>query len=421
MKKVLYIILFSILISSVSAEILNEKTFSSLGFESLVTESQTCIEWQFRESHDLNYAIYPVLSVHAKFYPIVSNEAMVRVLLNGELIGDYTANEFLGERMRVDLPWENITGINTIKICPKPSNVTTKIEILNDSTLSYLLKPDFSKDDSFQESLIGAAPLLLEETTVRVVLRNYGSKDAEINLLWRKDSLEGETPEIALVKGDVELDTVIPKCAERNGGSKCIVPGEGRFDYVIKPLRIGEMRLLPAVATFYNDFNEEISLETNRPEFTVKEPEIKIEAFFTNKSGVLKAGEETEIGVSIKNTGKNTLNNIDIYVNGGKINSNNVEINNAELIMIFGENKFHIDSIAPDSVKSFRFKMTGETPGIYSMVCNVIYEDYDSVETDCAPFTIEFQGDEINPAIIGGGALLILALVVFVYIWTRKG
>ncbi len=407
MKKVLYIIAFALLLSSASAEILGEKTFSSLGFESLVTESQKCIEWQFRENHDLNHAIYPVLSVHAKFYPITSDDAMVRVLLNGELVGDYAADEFLGERIRVDLPWEYMAEINAVKICPKPSNVTTKIEILNDSTLSYLLKPDFSMEDSFQESLIGETPMLREESTVRVVLRNYGSEDAEISLLWRKESLEGETPEIALVKGDVELDTVIPKCAERSEIGRCLVPGEGRFDYVIKPLRTIEMRLLPAVATFYNDFDEEIVLETNRPEFTVTEPEIKIEAFFINKSGVLKAGEEALIELSVKNNGKNILRNIEADLITGDLK-------------IIGEGKFQISSLGSDVVESFSFKTTAETPGVYSLNCKLNYEDYNAVESSCVPLEIEFQGDEINPAIIGGGALLIIALIVFIYIWTRR-
>ena len=90
------------------------------------------------------------------------------------------------------------------------------------------------------------------------------------------------------------------------------------------------------------------------------------------------------IELSVKNIGKNTLRNIEIRVGGEesfKITESNgppEAFKDVEITTFFGkpkiigEDTFHINSIEPDSIKSFSFKITARDD-FFVNLCHVFF------------------------------------------------
>lgn len=414
MKKTrIYITFFVLLLfaQSIMATTLSEIKLSDLGqtgFETTEPNARHCFETQFFPTTDLNSEVYSIVSVHAEFLPKVSKKSIIDVFLNEEKIGSISSQDFHQGWGRFNVPPEKTFLENVLKICGTTSFETTKIRVLTDSRIGYYLEPDFSRNNSFLLSLSQEKPNFLEEFSVKGTLKNYGSRDALVIVKYRKDSLEKETPETELVKGELQEEKIVPACQKRSADTTCIEPGETEFEYFLRPKVIGPITLLPSIAEYQNPFGETVVLESDRPTIRIVEPEIKIKPFLQAQKAQLLTGEKVNLKLIITNEGQNPIYNIQLKMLPGKLG------------ILQGSTEETIESIEPKQTILREFALSSIEAGEFDVSCEINYTDYNAVKSTCQTLTIGYSDPALDATILGAGVLTVISVLIYVYLQLKK-
>lgn len=404
--RLVFVLSILTLCSTGFAETINETVLANAGFEDFVVEGQNtekCREIQFISTAPSNTDAFAVFSANVEFLPVASTESSISVYFNGLKLSELKADKFKASFARVELPKSKTLETNKIKVCLKTSYSTTKIVLKKESTVGDYLKPDFSEKDSFKLAIEPYSPKLFEEFKVTATLKNSGSEDAVVTLKYRKDHLENETPETSLVKGKTIIEGMkVEKCKQRAQDGKCLLPGTASFEYYLRPKISGTITLLPAVAEFENIFGEQVVLESNRPDITITEPEVKIRSFISVPKKEYVAGEKATLLLIMSNDSYTPA----LSVTGKIEPSSNLGA---------AEQVFLLDSIEGKETVEKEFTLTSAQPGVYEVDCSVIVGDGSALP--CEKATIEFKEPGLSPQIAGGIVLLLIGAAVYGYIF----
>ncbi|MFH1225218.1 MAG: hypothetical protein V1676_05440 [Candidatus Diapherotrites archaeon] len=392
---------------------LKENGLDSLGYSDFIVsgaDRNVCTEYAFIKPADLNRMAYPVLSIHAQFSPVESAGADISVYLNNDenAVAVVRADKFTNGWARFDLPWELLEEKNTAKVCARTSYTTTEIKVLKDSLLGYYFKPDFGRVGAFTKMIVPKTPKPGQEFEVRVRLFNYGSEGAKAELKYVRNALEDRLPELMFVKGDTGFSGEIGPCVTRSEDANCIVPAEAGFGYLVRAKKPQQMTLLPAILRYENVFGETVERESNRQTITVVQPEIRVRAFLLVDGDAQKAGAASKATLGVKNEGIDTLYNISAVVLP------------QQGLQVEGNGRAAISSIAPGETKYTDFSLTAGQAGNYGLGCRLGYLDYNAVETECSTANVIYEAVGIDPALIGAGVLLLVAIGVYAYFVRKK-
>lgn len=392
---------------------LRENSLGALGYSDFIVsgaDRNVCTEYAFVKPADMNRMAYPVLSIHAQFAPVESGGADVSVYLNNDenAVSVMRADKFTNGWARFNLPWELLEEKNTVKVCARTSFTTTEIKVLKDSVLGYYMKPDFERKGAFTKMIEVKTPKPGQVFEIKMRLFNYGSEGAKVKMLYRRSVLEERLPELVFVKGDTTFEATIPPCISRDADANCIVPSEVGFSYFAMAKKAEQMTLLPAILNYENVFGENVEQESNRQTITVVQPEIRVKAFLLVEGNAQKVGEAGKATLGVKNEGIDTLYNISAVVLP------------QQGLQIEGNGRAAISSIAPGETKYVDFSLGAGQAGSYGLGCRLSYLDYNAVETECSTANVIYEAAGIDPALIGAGVLLLVAIGVYAYFVRKK-
>ncbi len=411
LEKFFFVYFALFLTGTVFAATISETTFAGLGHQGFVLEAPKdtgCFDVPFAENIDSNYEVYGVISIHADFSPIASKKSVVDVFLNNEKIGSVKSIDFANGFARYNTPQGKILEENDLRICAASSFETTKIEILSDSKIGYYLKPDFEKPEAFELHVNEPSPRVLEEFTVTATLRNFGSEPANVLLKYRKDSLEKETPETELLKGQTQVTGVIPACKIRAADASCTQPGEVEFNYQLRPKLVGPISLLPSTVEFENPFGEIVLVESDRPTIWIVEPEIKIKPFISVEKEQFISGEKANARLLITNEGHNPLYNLYVRLDSGS------------LAMLKGTPAETIEIILPNETISREFMLSTVDRGTFGLGCSIDYLDYNVMQSRCENVALEFKNPSIDITIAAAFVLVLISVGIYAYLHFKK-
>lgn len=401
-----------LLISSASAEVVVENTFTELGYTGFEVEGKVeeeCASYFFDnpliEDTPAYNLQYTVVSLHARFLPVEDKYAEVKVILNGDVnAAELGPSAFLDGWARIELPKEKLRERNSLRVCAKTTIDTNKIEILGNSIIGRYRKLDFPKEAGFGVHVSNREPSVNERFVVTVTLRNYGSEPADVKMRYRRQSLDERTSEFEIVSGDTSWEGTIGACEVRDENAFCKRPATVRFEYVAKIARAVQFTMLPAIVEYKNVFGEPVLRESNRVVFDVQVPEISVNPFFSTGEEKLTVGEINKLKLIVKNQGQDRLENIDVFLEPDSG------------LIVFGEEKKQIATIMPGEVVQFDVNVTAETAGEFNIGCKLQYLDYNVVESDCRELELEFEQMSVDIMVIGGVVLVLIGVLVYAYI-----
>lgn len=412
MRYLLFAIGVLAMLGFVHGAVIVETAFSELGYEDFRLEGADkygCADFAFSGGSDTNWEEYAAVSLHAEFLPVGEGVA-VEVYLNdmNKAVRELHGGDFTGGWARLTLPGELLAEENSLRVCCRSSYTTTRINLLKDSKVGYYLMPDFSRPGAFTKTISVEKPKVAESFSVIIKLRNYGSEAADVELLYRRATLEDKLPRLMFLHGKTSMKGTVPACIERDANTNCILPGEIGFEYAAKAEVAERMTLLPAIVLYATIFGESVEQESNRQTINVVQPEIKIKAFLLAEKELLGLGEADGMSLAVKNEGSDTLYNIMV----GLETAQGLEVN--------GMPQQRISVINPGETKYLDFSVTSGKQGMYGAGCKITYLDYNVRETACDPINVRYEGFSIDPVLIYGAVLLAVGLGVYVYFVSRK-
>src|SRR3989344_876270 len=365
----LFLGLFLAITASAAAEALSEQSLSQANFQGLTVEGankQECESASFlKNSFIEQQGVFTIFSIHAEFLPVNEGEAGISAFINDseEALAELKPKDFKNNWARVQIPKENLSEKNTLKVCAKTSNSITTVKVLEDSKIGYYKMPVLTVEKTVSDS----RPIVGKEVKVTVKAKNIGSAEAKASVKYW--SIEEEIAQIT--KGDVEFEGIIK-------------PGEAvELNYYVKPKYALQMDLASAWADFENVFGETERVYSNRPTLYVQEPEFKIMAFLsTQEQTALKPGEQAEITLTLRNQAKAAIENVSISFQ------------------------------APESVTLSKEKIEGVTKtinlsatslfeeGSFQIGCKASYNDPALASSECNKLVLEFEEPKASQAFV---------------------
>jgi len=363
-----------------------------------------CTRYDFVYSQDLNAGLFPIFSLQAEFSPNLESDASIIVFFNSdESMVELKSTDFSNKVARIRIPREKITENNNLRVCGSTSFSVNSIKISPESTFGVYSAPFFPEETGFMLELETYQPIVGIPFKIDAVAKNYGSKDAEVSLSYRRDELEESLQEITILAGDTSNKGVAPKCQERNEAEECVVPGEYRISYNAVANKAVPMTLLPAQLSFTNIFGEEEKLQSDRPSIEAVQQEHRLSAqIFTDKDNP-KIGEAIPLKIKIKNTSTARVNNISIMLESG--------------LEVIGKESEMLPFLDAGQSTELTFNAKGINKGEYALGCTVAYEDK---ILECAQTTVLLESEELSTEILIGIGFALIALAVFAYYYFKK-
>ena len=405
MKRLLLIILIFFGYITYAAPV-EEFSFSEQGYTDFYineADSFDCTRYDFIYENDLNSGLFPIISLKVNFSPQSSGEATTTVYFNNdEPIAELKSSDFLNGVARISIPISDIRENNNLRVCGKTSFSINSIKISADSTFGVYSNSFFPEEDGFELELETYQPIVGVPFKVDAIVRNYGSEDVEVELTYRKEELEENTPEVTVLSGDTTNSGLVPKCEERENGA-CIVPGIYKISYVMVANRAVPLTLLPAQMSYTNIFGEEVHLQTNRPhiEAFIAPHQLTSQTFLDNDNPF--TGETIPVRILIRNISTSRVVQTVITLKTG--------------LEIIGEEFRVIDSLESGQTSEVVFNVKGITQGDYNLGCNITYNDK---TLECTKTSVSLKTNSIGDEVLIGLAFILLALAVFAYYHFKK-
>ncbi|HIH33015.1 MAG: hypothetical protein J4478_03090 [Candidatus Diapherotrites archaeon] len=388
----LFLGLFLAITASAAAEALSEQSLSQANFQGLTVEGankQECESASFlKNSFIEQQGVFTIFSIHAEFLPVNEGEAGISAFINDseEALAELKPKDFKNNWARVQIPKENLSEKNTLKVCAKTSNSITTVKVLEDSKIGYYKMPVLTVEKTVSDS----RPIVGKEVKVTVKAKNIGSAEAKASVKYW--SIEEEIAQIT--KGDVEFEGIIK-------------PGEAvELNYYVKPKYALQMDLASAWADFENVFGETERVYSNRPTLYVQEPEFKIMAFLsTQEQTALKPGEQAEITLTLRNQAQAAIENVSISFQ-------------APESVILSKEKIEGLNFQAGETKTINLSATslfGE--GSFQIGCKVAYNDPALASSECNKLVLEFEKPKASQAFVAALALVVIGAIVYAFVY----
>ena len=352
-----------------------------------------CTELNFSIPEDVDLddpSNIPILKVQAD---LLMENWFSESYLNDELIkrNGFKCKENECEQYFYLLDFEDfLEQNNTLKIC----TYNHLASIHNDYELgfyeaAYFPKEKFIKEVEKTELLIG------DELEITITLENVGSKNIEVEIKHKKPVVEEyiEITSFNVLKGDSDWKGVVEA-----GRTKTLT-------YTIKPTIAAHFTLPAAFATFENEFGGTIELVSNYPEITVRSPEKKVSAYIFRESEFKKVGERARIRAIIKNNGTDTIPDVKLVLNFP-----------SELGLV-GEKEIFIGALRGNEVVYFDYEIVSTQEGEFNIGCSIKSGDE---SFKCEGATIKFEEEKVDLVVVGAFLLLIVAVVIYAYIFFER-
>ena len=402
---VLFAIAFVLLFSFASAETIFERTFAEMGYESVVVstpKTEKCSDFSvvFPQEQLSDEKAFAVVSINAEFLPVLSDDANISVSFNGSLLAAADSTSLYCPTscfLRLDIDGRKILSENSLRVCVRSSDSTPKAVISNDSKIGVYYAPRF-RGENFVKSTAKGSYVLGETAKVSVSLTNSGSESAFVELKRIRP--------VAKQAKDYKTFDVLDGESEWKG---FINAGETKtISYSVKPTEALTMTLPPAIAYYKNGFGDEISVVSNAPTFSVREPEKKLSSIVVISDSRVSLDESAKLDVLVKNNGSDALYGLSFALDLPE----GIEV-------VSGDRESVISFLAPGESKKFSFKLSSQKTGSFAVGCTLGFSDSNSSES-CEPNSVEFTDSGLSPAIVIGIVLLLAGAGVYFYL-KREG
>ncbi len=382
-----------------------ERSFGEMGHDALVVEGpgeRACLEIPFVFPQDVNFMAgenYPIASLQLQLLPVRGKNFYVDVKLNDENVGTFFTESFFCQEecwLRVFLPKELLEEVeNELKVCLKNSADVSESVLGKESMIGIYHTVDFFREDAFEETVERSEIVIGEKVKITMLLHNDGSASSFVEMKHARALAE-----------DKEAFVVVDGNTYFKGFVK---PGETvAITYTIKPRVLGPISLPPAIVYYSNEFGEPQQRFGKMVTINVKEPERKVNAFVVKESEINRVGTTTQLQLAVKNNGRDPLFNLGIH------------LTLPEGLSLIEEPDGLIDVLQPDETRYLDFSARALQPGEYKIGCSVTYIDLNASESKCEQLTLLFEEQEIPAELWIGLALVIIAVVVYLYIQSGK-
>lgn len=388
-----------------SAQALEEVSFKQSGYDDFYINdfsSSSCTTYDISFAHDVNALVTGILSLKADFKPTPGDFESVSVFLNNDKIGEeLNPGDFKAGLARVVLPGQFLQKTNSLKVCGKTSGTVNKLVVFADSEVGLYDTFYFPREDGLTLDLETYSPFVGRTFNIDAVARNYGTKDADVSLSYRKQDLEEALAEINILKGETSKSGTVPKCLERDKALKCTKPGILKISYEAVANKAVPMSVLPAIMTFTNVFGEKESTLSNRPQIGALEPPKDIQAEVFIEKDRLIVNRETGVVVRLKNISEHEVNGVAVALSGSLPQTDGVVVS----------------SIKPNETREVAFKTKPVQTGNHEIGCAA---KYNLVQSDCPAISVNVEQAGISAEIVFPILFAIIAIGVFAYFYSRK-
>lgn len=379
----LFSIVFFALVLSPVLFAATEKSFADAGYSDFIVDGKNqtqCSEYIFLNQGSADQ--YPILSIKAEFFPVLTGAANIKIYLNDKEIQSLTTKNFVCKEycsVRAVLNKEDLLAENKLKICTSTSNSITKATVLADSTIGFYETPLFSIPD-FKKS-VGAYNFKFGQTLpVTLKLKNSGSKEANVDVNYMRNLLESEHKSYNIM-GDSYFSGVIK-------------PGEEKtFEYVIKPLRSGVITIIPSSVEYFDVFGDKQVMLSNVVEINVEESTKLIGEIIIDKSKA-KLGESVKATIALKNISASKITSVELKVlkNGSEIGS------------------FDVGELNPNQTTYEDIYISSDIPATSTLTCAYEYGEESDI---CNSVSVVFEREELSWAWIQSFIIILLGVLVF--------
>ncbi len=398
-KLILICFVAFLLLPAASGESLFERSFAEMGYEDFLVEGaqkRGCQPLLFLYPDNIDIQgeeIYPIASVGIELGPVKQGKIDVNVSLNGKDIADLDIGDFKGNE---GVYWERLAlpksllqeEENTLKLCLGTGNSITSILLSGESKVGLYKLADFSAEDAFKVFAEKPQLVIGEKTKITILLHNRGSASATTRIEYARPIAEDKNA-FSVVEGDAYFTGVV------EAGQ------EVQISYVVKPRVAAYMTLPPAIVYYENGFGELESRFSNLVSLNVREPERKIEAFIVKEEEAALVGQLIEMRLAVKNVGSDPLYDLSL------------EIYSETTI---AQEQKESASIMPKETRYLPFTVGSLEAGKFPIGCTVTYTDLNVSESHCKDSFALFKQPAIDPAIYAGLALVVIAVIVYLYI-----
>ncbi|GEM_PF-4794351 len=384
----------------VSAKTLFETSFADLGIDTFSAQGARVTEcMDFEVPVDENLLVpgnYPVLSVHAGFFPVESRDANITLYAANDENGvSQNPAAFQNNFFRFDIDQSALLDSNVLSLCAATSDSTTRIVITDSTVFGVYQKPVFGPED-FVKLIPSGSPRVGEEFEVTVELHNSGSEAVDVNLFYKKPFIDFDA--VLFVKGDTEY------LGE-------VAPGQTvSFTYTAKAIRSGMITMNAAVVSYTNIFGEEELRVSNYPLIRIRDPDVSVRAIVLNKSTQkeLFAFESVPMEILVQNEGLSDLFNISVVLKQDE----NLFFEPTEVAAI--------PVLRPGETKTIPFSVSARGVGRHKVECRVFYRDTNLHETPCSPTSLLVQEKRFPTEVVAGSVLALAAVLVYLFYHFRK-
>ncbi|MEM4261396.1 MAG: hypothetical protein QXI10_00350 [Candidatus Diapherotrites archaeon] len=378
------------------------KSLEELGYKDFyVNEFNTyyCKEYSLSFQNDVNAFVFPIMQISSEIQGYPNGTEELRIYLNNNLVEELDFFEPVNNKL-VYFPKEMWEKNNTLKVCIKTSFNINKIGFLAKTRIGLFESYYFPKEDGFKLELETYEPILGKQFKISAVAKNYGSKDLDVSIYYRKSELEKVLKELSILKGETAKKGVVPKCEKRNENNECIKPGVLKLSYDAVANKAIQMSILPAVMEFTDVFGNKQILLSNRPEVYVKEPQKDIMAEIVMKKDKIPKNQVFEVSVLLKNISEKEINDIkvDLDTPQGKISQNVARISKNEIMEV-------------------KYNIKIEEAGNYDLGCEVFYNEN---KIECKKANLIITNEFVNVETIMGILLGLIGLGVLAYFYFKK-
>ncbi|MEM4326557.1 MAG: hypothetical protein QXZ13_00080 [Candidatus Diapherotrites archaeon] len=378
------------------------KSLEELGYKDFyVNEFNTyyCKEYSLSFQNDVNAFVFPIMQISSEIQGYPNGTEELRIYLNNNLVEELDFFEPVNNKL-VYFPKEMWEKNNTLKVCIKTSFNINKIGFLAKTRIGLFESYYFPKEDGFKLELETYEPILGKQFKISAVAKNYGSKDLDVSIYYRKSELEKVLKELSILKGETAKKGVVPKCEKRNENNECIKPGVLKLSYDAVANKAIQMSILPAVMEFTDVFGNKQILLSNRPEVYVKEPQKDIMAEIVMKKDKIPKNQVFEVSVLLKNISEKEINDIkvDLDTPQGKISQNVARISKNEIMEV-------------------KYNIKIEEAGNYDLGCEVFYNEN---KIECKKTNLIITNEFVNVETIMGILLGLIGLGVLAYFYFKK-
>ena len=395
-KSVLVILSLIFIFSGAHAITLQEKSLSTYFFSGIditTAEASQCQSFTFTPFENYqDQGNDTLLNLGIQFFPAEDFDSNVTVAIGGNRIQTIYSRDFTPAHAHVEIPAEMQNENGTlVTVCANASPTLQRLTVSSTGTLGVYQQPHFDGPSDFETYVVTPQRILGQEIEVQVRLHNSGSIPSDVHVDYRKF----DVPFLPLLKGETGFDVTLQPDEQKT------------ITYYIKPLRAVELSLPPAVLTYTNIFEEEVTVESNRAYVHVREPQFNVKGVFVVNQTHALVNEPVDVRWLAQNDGLDPLYGL------------NAEFTVTPAIAT-PISSTPIAVLPPSKDESKNFTITFTEPGTYTLGCTIYQSANPELRTNCQGTTITITEDTRIITMLLSLLLVIIGIGVYAYIYYSK-